>query len=436
MHRMLRALSVGAAALGALAVESRVAAAAPTVVSFTFDDGLASQTVARGTLASAGVPGTFYVNTNKLGHRGSMAWSDVAALAADGHEIGGHTLDHVDLRAETPEERRRQICDDRQALTARGYAARSFAYPFGRHDAAVRATVGLCGYDSARTTTVYDDHAAPFPPAMPFGLPAWQATGATTLEEMQQAVLDAEAGGGGWVPFVFHDLCDTCEPDYGVAPSTFAALVDWVAARRDRGTIVRTVGDVVDGRLEDPDPPTPDPPTSEDPPDSGPLDPDLGDRPPFEREPVVDPPLPRKNARDPRRRRVGAGASVLVTRVMLRASGTRVAVRIRNRGRGAVRVRVRIATAGRHRIRDQRSARSFRPARIVRMTGWKRHVVAAGTVDTVPLRLRPAAQRLLRTGRGLRVRIAVQVATGDRTTEQRRRFVTVSGTTAMLRVAG
>ena len=60
-----------------------------------------------------------------------MNWSQVDSLAAQGNEIGGHTLTHVRLPDQTDAEQRRQICDDAANLRARGYTVTSFAYPYG-----------------------------------------------------------------------------------------------------------------------------------------------------------------------------------------------------------------------------------------------------------------------------------------------------------------
>src|SRR5262245_28937504 len=77
-----------------------VAGALPTVVSLSFDDGRVSQYDVRSVLSSHGMQATFYVNTNSLATTPDgdhLTWQQVADLAADGNEIGGHTLDHVDL---------------------------------------------------------------------------------------------------------------------------------------------------------------------------------------------------------------------------------------------------------------------------------------------------------------------------------------------------
>ena len=98
------------------------------MVSLRSDDSWADQYEARSTLAAHGIRGTYYVNTGRTGTSGFMSWAQLVVLDADGHEIAGHTLDHVDLVAATATEARRQVCDDRQNLVSRGFVSKIFAY--------------------------------------------------------------------------------------------------------------------------------------------------------------------------------------------------------------------------------------------------------------------------------------------------------------------
>ena len=94
----------------------------PTTVSFTFDDGFADQVGAATVLSEYGMGGTFYVNSPRLGTTSLyMTRAQADALVATGHEIGGHTLGHVDLADVSTVKARRQICDDRANLVAMGY---------------------------------------------------------------------------------------------------------------------------------------------------------------------------------------------------------------------------------------------------------------------------------------------------------------------------
>jgi len=61
-----------------------------------------------------------------------MNWDEVAQLAADGHEIGAHTVDHVILGRQTPQVRREQIANSVLELERRLQTkVTGFAYPNG-----------------------------------------------------------------------------------------------------------------------------------------------------------------------------------------------------------------------------------------------------------------------------------------------------------------
>src|SRR2546430_1502665 len=99
-----RALAVAVAAVALLALPS--AAAAQTVVSIEFDDGTATQYQARSVLAAHGMHATFYLNSAFVGTGDHLTWAQVADLARDGSEIGGHTLDHAQLDTLAPDQQR------------------------------------------------------------------------------------------------------------------------------------------------------------------------------------------------------------------------------------------------------------------------------------------------------------------------------------------
>ena len=88
-------------------------------MSLTFDDGRASQDRARRILAGHGLVGTFYVNSGLVGEPRYLGWDEVDALAADAHEIGGHTVSHPHLPEVPVEDARREIGADREAVTVR-----------------------------------------------------------------------------------------------------------------------------------------------------------------------------------------------------------------------------------------------------------------------------------------------------------------------------
>lgn len=211
---------------------------ARTYITLSFDDGLATQFAYRGLLEERGLEGIFYVSSGKVGQPGYMSWEQVGALAGEGHEIGGHTLDHRALPALSEAEQLRQVCDDRQALLARGYDARSFAYPFGLQDAAVQAVVASCGYDTARTTGGLDEppdcceYAERLRPPRPYRLRAIMQRLSTPLETYKDVIRRARDGSGGWLLFVLHDICsDDCEGfgEFATRADLLGELLDWIA---------------------------------------------------------------------------------------------------------------------------------------------------------------------------------------------------------------
>src|SRR5215212_3686249 len=226
-------------ALWAIATAFAASARADTTVSLTFDDGQASQVQVKDMLASHGMKGTFFVNSAKVGTSSFyMTWPQVEAIAAGGNEIGGHTLTHVDLTdtAISETERRRQVCEDRQNLIARGYDPIDFAYPNGWGDALAESIVRDCGYTTGRRVgglvspnwcpSCGSPRAESIPPEDPYLVrtPAF-GSGEITLSALQNVIMQAEFG-GGWVPIVFHGVCTTACDEGWVKPTTLSAFMD------------------------------------------------------------------------------------------------------------------------------------------------------------------------------------------------------------------
>jgi len=250
-----------------LAPASADALPGETVISLTFDDGIKSQAdLAAPVLASHGMNGTFYINSGNVGANSYyMTWSQVDGLAAAGNEIAGHTLTHQRLTTLTADQQRHQICDDATALRNRGYTVTSFAYPYGAGttDTNVRSLLAECGYDAARKVGGLRDAtdcpecspAETIPPGDRYAIRSSPyVTGPITLEMLEGWVTQAESSGGGWVPLMFHDICDGCY-DASVSQSVLSQFLDWLKPRAAQGTVVKTVHEVMDGPMPDTTPP-------------------------------------------------------------------------------------------------------------------------------------------------------------------------------------
>ena len=235
------------------------AATPKTVVSLTFDDADADQMTAAGIMHKYHLDGTFYIITSAVGNPTYMTMSDLRTLAAYGDEIGDHTVSHLSLPKISLTEVRRQVCDGRNILTGWGFTVRSFAYPDARYTRAVEQAVQRCGLNSARIGNgIFNGQcdtctaAETMPPADPDAVRTPGQIDVTwTVRDMEQAVTNAEANGGGWVPFVFHHVC--ANPNAGncgnlsITPAHFTQFVKWLARHQKHGAKVETVGNVVGG---------------------------------------------------------------------------------------------------------------------------------------------------------------------------------------------
>ncbi|HYT10987.1 MAG TPA: chitobiase/beta-hexosaminidase C-terminal domain-containing protein, partial [Mycobacteriales bacterium] len=250
-------------------------------VSLTFDDGLQSQydLAFRRALQPHHMAGTFYNISGMAGVDQHMTWSELTALNNGGNEVGGHTVDHVNLKT-APDNATKtfEVCQDRQNLIDHGFYPTSFAYPEGAYDATAESIVQGCGYTSGRAAGGVDVGgvgAGPvfsetIPPKDPFATrTVYQApTGnppnvpPLSLSDMEAAVNAAAQNGGGWVQIVFHQICSQqfdpdnysfCISDWGpVELSTFNAFLDWLGTAGQPGgppprTDVETVSQVING---------------------------------------------------------------------------------------------------------------------------------------------------------------------------------------------
>jgi peptidoglycan/xylan/chitin deacetylase (PgdA/CDA1 family) len=132
-------------------------------VAVTFDDGYQSVLMtAAPVLQQAGVSPTLFVNTSCIGdstrtvsdpargyypHEPFLLWHEVAQLRAAGWGIGSHGNEHPDLTGEPVPRIREQMMRSKLMLEDRlDVPCTMFAYPFGRHNARVRAAAAESGY--------------------------------------------------------------------------------------------------------------------------------------------------------------------------------------------------------------------------------------------------------------------------------------------------
>lgn len=118
-------------------------------VSFSFDDGFASNVRAGGILEEFGAVGMFFVPAGFIGvetvagareffgfdkgcDEPAMTWDDLESLKAHGHEIGNHSWSHRIMSTLSPQEQYDEIAATAEELRSRLGESVHFAWPYGR----------------------------------------------------------------------------------------------------------------------------------------------------------------------------------------------------------------------------------------------------------------------------------------------------------------
>ena len=274
LHRLTAIAVTSALAVGLLVglgggSPATGAAVPKTIVSLTFDDGNDDQLAAEQVMKAHGLVGTFFITTSWIDAPTWLTQANLHSIAADGNEIGGHTVTHPDLTTLSTADATAEVCDGRTTLAAWGFNATDFAYPFAAQNAATQQIVKDCGFASARSLgdirSPASCPACPFaetiPPANPYETAAPDEVDSTwTLQNLQDLVTNAETGGGGWVQLTFHHIAVGTDPTLTISPTLFEQFVTWLAARTAKGT---TTAETVSQALgNSPLPPANQPPTA------------------------------------------------------------------------------------------------------------------------------------------------------------------------------
>jgi hypothetical protein len=240
------------------------AAVVPTVVTIEWHDGNADQINVLPILDDPTRPmhATFLVNTGPiLAHDpAKLTVAQVQAIFSDGNEIGGHTLDHVNVQPLSTADARHQICTDRNNLLDMNVQPTTFAYPFASFDSGSEDVARYCNYNDASATAglaLKGPAANTIPPADPYAIRTVPAVKKSTkLKTLEQYVFNAEASaqvqGSAWIIFVFHHLCDAhshCGP-YVISPAKFSAFLDFLHNQAANGVVVKTMAGVMDGAVK------------------------------------------------------------------------------------------------------------------------------------------------------------------------------------------
>jgi peptidoglycan/xylan/chitin deacetylase (PgdA/CDA1 family) len=116
----------------------------PRTVAVTFDDCYRDNLFAARVLAEYGLAASFFVPTAFVGtdrtfpwdadlpRMANLSWDDVREMVRMGHEIGSHTVSHVNLGTASYNEARTELFESKAVLEKQlARKARWFAYPYG-----------------------------------------------------------------------------------------------------------------------------------------------------------------------------------------------------------------------------------------------------------------------------------------------------------------
>nr|WP_198002065.1 polysaccharide deacetylase family protein [Caldivirga maquilingensis] len=137
-------------------------------MAITFDDGYKEQLSIAKWLASRGIKATFFVIVGLREYMGRalLTPSDLRYIRSLGHEIGSHTMTHIDMVNTDAELIRRELVESKRMLEDMlNESITSFAYPFGPHTA-VAAQIAREIYKVVRGTyigpatgyRIFDEH--------------------------------------------------------------------------------------------------------------------------------------------------------------------------------------------------------------------------------------------------------------------------------------
>lgn len=293
-RRVRTVLALAAATLGtalgvapicggaASAAAGRVASPAPsraapatapapkTVVTFAWGGGNASQMPGLALFRRYGMHATYYVpsglvcfpaKTRNCAHSQYLTLGDLHTIAADGDEIGGLSVNHIQLGQLPAAEAAREICDDRVNLTGWGFTVTDFAYPFAVEHSRSEGLVRRCGYNSGLGAGQVTGagicercglYAETIPPRDPMLIRAPVEVNASpvhwTPQTFESIVQKAQEHGGGWIVFLIHDICPGyCK--YGITRPQLQQVLAWMSRHRQTGPGLRveTVRQVIGG---------------------------------------------------------------------------------------------------------------------------------------------------------------------------------------------
>jgi peptidoglycan/xylan/chitin deacetylase (PgdA/CDA1 family) len=126
------------------------------IIALTFDDGYREHSAIARYLTRRGIRATFFVITGLREYMGKelLKPEEIREIASMGHEIGSHTVTHIDMSRAPEDVMYRELVESKRYLSELlSDEVTSFAYPYGPHSE-VAARLARQVYRVVRTTYV------------------------------------------------------------------------------------------------------------------------------------------------------------------------------------------------------------------------------------------------------------------------------------------
>jgi hypothetical protein len=202
-----------------------------SALTFTFDDATPNQAlIAAPELSKRGMLGTFFLSVVDVSD-----WSRWQSVSDKFHELGSHSVNHVDLTAQTLSVMEYEIVDSKLDIeqNVTGASVQTFCYPFGAYNDTVRETVAKY-YASARAVWHIDYN----PPTLEdifIVRPAYFFEN-ISAQTMNGYINDSIAN-NGWVVEMLHGIGDISDGYEPVPVANLTAHLDFVETKRDAGDV-------------------------------------------------------------------------------------------------------------------------------------------------------------------------------------------------------
>ncbi len=225
---------------------------AEPLISISFDDGWGSvYSEALPVLQTSGFATTQYIISGILNNRSYMSVDQVKSMQKAGHEVAGHTINHVDLTMLDDEQLTRQLADSKQALEKDFGPIRDFTSPYGAYNSYTLKQISKY-YRSQKNAE--GDPAANDLEAInvssssdPLNFVSYSVRKTTILDDLKRLVTAAQTH-NGWLVLTYHQI-DYSGETFSVTPEDFKQQMDYLSKVNIRSA---TVGQVMDILLANP----------------------------------------------------------------------------------------------------------------------------------------------------------------------------------------